>query len=292
MKGGPGRPGAPAEGLDGPPGTALRGAGAAVTGDRPGGGRPTATQSPADDAGPAGLTSSCTAPICPRPPGPHRPVLRRPAPGSLAPVGPAFGPRPGIGLPCRTLRHISMAPGRLCRADVARVLGRVNLTRGGLPGGSLLRTGRPAFGLVAAAVPTPVPARGVASCSGPAGLAPPALRRCAPYPPASWHQRAPRPLPRRSPPRRGALRRGVAPRALPRSLLHPPPGAPASESPPPSGVAAPGAKAVGRMRAVQAVPSHHRSVGGPSCFCPGSGYHPAGVTCVIPPPYEASVKGG
>ncbi|WP_237556836.1 hypothetical protein, partial [Streptomyces sp. SID4956] len=72
-----------------------------------------------------------------------------PAPGSLAPVGPGFGRRPGIGLPCRTLRHISMAPGRLCRADVARVLGRVNLTRGGLPGGSLLRTGRPAFGLVA-----------------------------------------------------------------------------------------------------------------------------------------------
>ncbi len=47
-----------------------------------------------------------------------------------------------------------------------------------------------------------------------------------------------------------------------------------------------------RVWSVQALPSHQRSVGGPSFVCPGSGYHPGGVTCVMPPPYEATVKVG
>ncbi|CAM5728111.1 hypothetical protein SVIOM74S_07611 [Streptomyces violarus] len=50
------------------------------------------------------------------------------------------------------------------------------------------------------------------------------------------------------------------------------------------------AGSAGRMRSVQALPSHQRTVAGPSLFCPGSGYHPGGVSCVMPPPYEASVK--
>ena len=46
------------------------------------------------------------------------------------------------------------------------------------------------------------------------------------------------------------------------------------------------------VAAMLGLPSHQRSVAGPSLVCPGSGYQPGGVSCVMPPPYEPSVKEG